>query len=249
MTQLDLQSRHTVGSYTIDVRRSSQAGAKPPIILIHGIGVSSRYFLPLADVLNDDFAVHALDMPGYGKTPSLENPLAPAELADVVALYIAEAAISPAVIVGQSMGCQVASHIAAKYPGLCQKVVLIGPTVNNNERTLLMQSVRLGQDTFREPLSLNGIILKEYLRMGVGSYLKTARMMIDDHIENNLPRSSVPIMILRGGRDPIAPQKWINYLASTVSGSQTATIPGAPHNVHFTHPQEVVAACRDFLRS
>ena len=45
------------------------AGAGAPVVLVHGLGVSSTYFGPLARVLARRMHVVAPDLPGWGRSP------------------------------------------------------------------------------------------------------------------------------------------------------------------------------------
>lgn len=238
--------RHEIGNYFVDVRRSPAKGEA--IVLIHGIGVSGNYFMPFAKLLAGRYDVHVLDMPGYGKTPNPPHPLAPFEQADVAAEYIQKMKLAPAIIVGQSMGCQTAAQLARRHPRLCKKLLLIGPTVNKWERTLPRQAFRLLIDTFREPLKMNLVILHDYLHMGLAAYLVTSRFMIADHIEVSLKHIRVPVCIVRGGHDGIAPAKWTQYLAKIAEQGEAYHVPGAAHNVQFSKPKELLKACEAFLK-
>ena len=42
--------------------------AAGPFVLVHGVGVSGRYMLPVARVLARDHSVYVPDLPGYGKS-------------------------------------------------------------------------------------------------------------------------------------------------------------------------------------
>lgn len=239
------KKRHRVGSYFVDVRRSSTKGKA--ILLIHGIGVSGNYFMPFAKVLSSKYDVHVLDMPGYGNVPKPSHPLAPYEQADIVADYIKIAGLRSAVIVGQSMGCQTATQLAARHPTVCERLILIGPTVNKWQRKLFMQAFRLFCDGFVEPVKMNLIILHDYFHMGFPAYLATSRYMMRDHIEDTLKGVNVPVCIVRGERDGIAPQKWVEYLKDVAHEAEVHTIEKAPHNVQYTKPKELFAVCENFL--
>src|SRR5690242_17673940 len=68
LTRLDPLERRTrlggVETY------SRTLGIGPDVVLIHGVGVSSRYWVPaqLALAATGHFRVHALDLPGFGKS-------------------------------------------------------------------------------------------------------------------------------------------------------------------------------------
>lgn len=240
--------RMKAGMYSVDVRQFLGDSTHRDIVMIHGIGVSGDYFLPFAPLLAPHFNVHVIDFPGYGKTPRPDHPLSPAELADVAAKYVDTNNISSALIVGQSMGCQTAAHLAVHRPDLCSKLLLVGPTVNKNERNRAFQALRLAQDTLREPWGMNMLIFRDYLRMGVMRYLKTARMMVTDHLEETLKEAKQPVLIVRGSKDPIVPREWTEWLATRQSNIHTVEVAGAPHNVQYARPKELLATCEAFLK-
>lgn len=81
------------------------AGTGPvDVVLVHGIGVSGRYFTPLARVLSGSARVCVLDLPGFGGSPRPAAPLSIREHAEVVAGVIAAAGLRRPVLVGHSMG-------------------------------------------------------------------------------------------------------------------------------------------------
>src|SRR4051812_29858976 len=41
---------------------------RPPVVLVHGLVISSRYMVPLARALAPDFPVYAPDLPGFGES-------------------------------------------------------------------------------------------------------------------------------------------------------------------------------------
>ena len=239
--------RVRVGNEYIDVRQGVSSASNDHMVFIHGIGVSGQYFVPLAEKYAGSFNVHVIDMPGYGATPKPKTPLTLAQMADVIAGYLNTQGIEQATLVGQSMGCQTAVHFATRHPRLCQKIILIAPTVNKQERNIYMQAIRLFQDTFFETLRANAIIFKDYLRMGFLRYLITTRYMVDDRIEIGIRQLQTKVLIIRGSNDPIVPNDWIEYLAVNTKDATTVQIPRAGHLVHFTKPDAVLDASRSFL--
>ena len=61
-----------------------RAGSGPLLVLVHGYGVSSLYFVRALRALSADFACRAPDLPGYGRSVKPRNALSVVELADVV---------------------------------------------------------------------------------------------------------------------------------------------------------------------
>lgn len=236
-----------VGKYAIDIRQSQSQRPAPVMLLIHGIGVSGTYFVPFAAECAPYYDVRIIDMPGYGQTPKPDHVLSPQEMADIAAAYLREGGVSRAIVVGQSMGCQTAAQLATHYPDLCAKLILIGPTVNIKERSVFIQALRLLQDTFMESPQANVLVARDYAHMGILRYLKTARHMMLDHIEEYLPTIKAPVLITRGANDKISPYEWILKLSESTPGSSLGEIPGAAHVAQFTKPKELFAQCQKFL--
>ncbi|MCD1145620.1 alpha/beta hydrolase [Kocuria sp. LUK] len=238
--------RLVVDGRAVEVRGTFDRG-RPAVVLVHGIGVSGEYFLPLAAALAADRDVYALDLPGYGTAPGPRRPLSVPELARVLAGTVRALELRAPVLVGHSMGCQVVVDAVAGDPGLCAGWVLLGPTVDASARGPLRQAWRLLRDTLREPPATNRVILRNYLRMGPVRYLRTVRTMLADRIEADLPRCAAPGLVVRGARDPIAPRRWAEQLARLAPRAGCLEIPAAAHAVQHTRPQELAAACAPFL--
>lgn len=238
--------RLDVGGHAVDVR-GTFAPQRPPIVLVHGIGMSGEYFLPYADLLAATHDVYALDLPGYGSAPTPARALTVPELGAVLAGTVRALGLDAPVLVGQSMGCQIVADAIAAHPGLCAGYLLIGPTVDPAARSLTAQGLRLARDTLRERPGTNVVVLRNYLRMGPLRYLRTARHMLADRLEEAIVRCPVPGLVVRGARDPIAPAAWVRRLADLAPDARVLEIPGGPHNVHHHRPHEFAAAAGPFL--
>lgn len=238
--------RLQIGEHVVDVR-GTYTPQRPPILLVHGLGMSGEYFLPFADALAATHDVYALDLPGYGRTPGPDRALNIAELGEVVADVATALALDAPVVVGHSMGCQIAAETVAKNPGLYAGYVLIGPTVDPAARSLLGQSTRLIRDTLREPLRNNALVFRSYLRMGPLRYLRTVQHMLAHRIEESLRDCTVAGLVVRGEKDPITSAEWARELVGTAPDARLVEIPDAPHALQINRAQELLAACAPFL--
>src|SRR5688572_10974991 len=87
-----------------------------PIVLVHGIGVSSRSVEPLLLALGQDRPVYAPDLPGFGLSDPPVTVLSVPELADALRQWMLDHGIAPAALVASSSGCQVAIDLASRHP-------------------------------------------------------------------------------------------------------------------------------------
>jgi len=235
-----------VGPYTVHLR-TLLSHKRTTIILVHGLGVSSDYYVKFAQHLAPFYNVIMIDLPGYGKTPKPEKPLTIPQLAEILNTYITISQLTDVVAVGQSMGCQIVAHAARLSPDLFKKIVLLSPTTNNKERSVLIQSFRLFQDTFHEPLQINLIVFKNYLRMGIRRFIITSKFMVLHRIEHALTHVSIPVLLVGGSRDKIVPKRWLKHLVALTPNARAVEMPTAPHLLQYTHPEELTAITKGFI--
>lgn len=217
------------------VRSTGTAGQ--PVVLVHGIGVSARYFQPLAEELSRDHAVYAIELPGFGASPGPGRALSVPELGRIVLAVLRKLELTGVVLVGHSMGCQVATETAARAPEVVHKLVLLGPTTNDQERSVLKQALRLAQDTLRESPVVNMMVFTDYIRSFV-PYLRTLPGMVRHRLEEAIAEVSVPVVLMRGGRDPIVPVDWLQRLAAANGRAVIREVDGAPHVLMYHRPVE-----------
>lgn len=241
-TEAHLQ-RVRVQEYDVDVRTYGSGDA--PVVLIHGIGASGRYFSRLVEELARTSTVHTLEMPGFGSAPKPGRSLDMADFAAVNCAALRAAGIGPAQWVGHSMGCQVVTEMALRAPDLVTSVVLLGPTINRGERHAVLQGLRLAQDCLREPPAINWILLTDYLRAGPRWYLRTMPKMVRHRLEERIGRVQAPVTLVRGARDPIVPSRWLQELAAARPGAATVELSGQPHVCMFTEPARTAEVLRD----
>jgi pimeloyl-ACP methyl ester carboxylesterase len=214
----------------------------PDVVLVHGIGVSSRYFAPLERELSRDAHVVAPDLPGFGRSRLPDEPaLSVGEHADVLAALVEELALDRPVVVGHSMGAQFVTELAVRRPELVGGIVLLGPVTDPAARSVLRQGLRLATDSPREPARGAVLQAREWLRTGVRWYLQTARRMVEYRIDERLPLVTGPVAVVRGGRDPVAPSAFVGRLAASARDGTVTEVPGAAHLVHWSRPDAVRA--------
>ena len=218
-----------------------------PVVLVHGLSVSSGYMVPTAVHLAPFYRVYAPDLPGYGKSNKPSHILTVPELSDALKAWMQTQGLQRAILVGNSLGCQTIVDFALRYPESITHAVLIGPTMDPKARSIHQEAWRLLLDMLREPLSLVPVIAREYTAAGLRRTIRTLRYAFQDRMEEHLPSVEIPTLVVRGSRDPIVPQRWAEEVAKLMPRSQLVVIPGAAHAVNFNSPRKLVDVIRDFL--
>jgi pimeloyl-ACP methyl ester carboxylesterase len=113
---------------TLNVRRLGASG--PPVVLLHGMCGSHRYWGADFDRLAERCRLIVPDLLGFGESPKPPSGYTPGDHADAVAACLREAGIDqPAIVVGHSMGTLVALALLHRHPELVDSVIAISPPV------------------------------------------------------------------------------------------------------------------------
>ncbi|HEX8494317.1 MAG TPA: alpha/beta hydrolase [Pyrinomonadaceae bacterium] len=217
----------------------------PAIVLVHGLGVSSRYMMPTAERLSTHARVYAPDLPGFGLSDKPRRTLSIRELADALSAWMTANNLKRVVLLGNSLGSQIIVDFAVRYPERVERAVLVALPVDRQARGLLRQFARLLLDASREPLSLLPIVISDYLRAGIARGIRTALYALADRIEEKLPLMRALTLVVRGERDPIVPQRWAEDATALLPRARLVVIPSVAHAVNYSAPDELA---REVLR-
>ena len=197
-----------------------------PIVLLHGIGMGRSVYLDL--VSNLEGRIIGLDLPGFGEAPEPKRTLTMERHADLVAAFLRSKGITDAVVIGHSMGSQIAAEVAVRHPEVVSGLILAGPTVNSASRSIRAQAGYLLWDLLHERPVVLWRGAREYLRGGP-NLLRKMRATIAHRPEQVYPRVRVPVLVLRGQRDPLAPMTWCREIVDAVPDARFEEIPDHGH--------------------
>lgn len=221
-------------------------GTAPTFVLVPGLGLSGRYMMPTAELLAPVGKVWVPDLPGFGAsgkpTPCLDIP----ELADSLAAWMAANRIARPVMIGNSLGAQVIVDFATRYPERLDRAVLVSLTIDPEARQVSSQVWRLLVDALHEPAEMYWIAVTDYLRAGLRRVLQTLRHALADPVARKLPQLACPMLVIRGGRDPIVPQRWAERTVRLIGDGELVIFPRAAHAVNFNSPEALNAEVRRF---
>ena len=104
------------------------SGTGDPLLLIHGMGSASTAWKTIRPLLNSDFTVITVDLPGHGQTPFLPGrPMDPHSLALNVFDEMSAQGIERFHLSGNSLGGWVSLEMASTYPDRILSLTGIAP--------------------------------------------------------------------------------------------------------------------------
>ena len=220
---------------------------KTPMVLVHGLGLSHRYMMPVAKCLARDFRVYAPDLPGFGLSEHPPQVLDVSGLADGLLAWMDSVELERAALLGNSFGCQIIADFAAKYPERTFATVLQGPTTPPGERSWFWQFIRWRQNSPYNPPEMDPCTWPEYRMSGYLRVLRTFQYSIKDPVEEKLPKVAAPTLVVRGESDPICHKWWAEQVCSLVQDGRLELIPDVAHTLVFTAPKQLSRVSRSFL--
>lgn len=238
--------RTQASGLTFHARVARRPGG-PAVVLVHGIVVSSRYMIPVANELAGFASVWAPDLPGFGRSSKPRRVLDVPELADALAAWMEVSGLDRPAVLGNSFGCQVAVDLAIRQPGRVSRLVLVGPTVDRHARTAPRQIWRWAQSAFHERPSLPFVVARDALDSRPRRIWRTFRHSLRDMVEEELPRIDVPALVVRGARDPIVSQRWAEEVAALLPRGRLVVVPETGHALNYSAPRDLAALAREFL--
>lgn len=212
------------------------SGVRPSVVCVHGAGVSSRELLPFVAAAQGTRETWAVDLPGFGGSAGPARPSL-TELATALAEWIDAHELSPAHLLGCSFGCQVVLELAMRFPHQVRSSVLVGPTIDTTARTVPRQLARLVRNSFHEPPAMFPLTLLDYRDAGARRTMTAFAEAIRDRIDHKLPSLTVPAWVVRGDRDALAPQAWVEEVTRLLPRGRLVVWPRSAHMVPYKFPE------------
>jgi pimeloyl-ACP methyl ester carboxylesterase len=97
----------------------------PPLVLVHGCGLDHSSLTNQAVFFSRSHRVISVDLRGHGESDAPLQDYTMAAFADDLAWLCTELALVKPLVVGHSMGGNVALEFAARYPGLLSSIFMI----------------------------------------------------------------------------------------------------------------------------
>jgi len=226
---------------------SRVGGAGPPVVLVHGYGVSGRYLLPLARVIAARCAAYVPDLPGRGRRGRPAVAAGIGDLADRLGDWLDVVGLSSPALVANSMGCQVVTELAVRQPHRVGPLVLIAPTVEPARRAARHQVIRALRDSTQEPAGLVTLAVRDTARRGVAGLHAMARSALTDRIEERLPHIHQRTVVVHGGNDRFISRRWSEEVTALLPHGSLLVVPDATHAVPYTHPQLVAGVVEELI--
>ncbi len=247
-------------------------GDGPPLVLLHGWAMHSGIWGALVPRLATRFRVHAVDLPGHGRSASMTSFTLDGTVAAVGAAL--EPGEGPLTVVGWSLGGQVAMRWALAEPARVGRLALVATSprfVSGDDWPHAMTAetlARFGDElgvawklTVQRFLALQmqgserGRAVLAELRHGIyargepspAALAGALDVLATTDLRADIAAVEQPAIVVSGGRDTLTPPGAGQWLALHLPNARFALIPGAAHAPFLSHAEALDAALQGFL--
>lgn len=241
-----------------DTIHAAEGGAGPPLLLLHGLAGSSRWWGHNLDGLAKHFRVYAPDMLGFGLSRSREF-FDLHRAADELVRWMTQIGLHRAHVVGHSMGGFVAIDLAARYPEFVDRLVLVSAAVNvvdakpqpnlrQFKPSMCQFKPNISQLTSRlRGLGTLPLLLSDLGRCSPRTILAATQALMRTKVQERLQCIKAPTMVLWGDQDAMVPIAQGYALAQQLPCEEMVTIEDAGHHPMWDQPEIFNTELTNFL--
>lgn len=223
-------------------------GNGPPLILLHGLAGSNRWWAHNMEEFSHHFRVYALDLPGYGGMRRHAREFAVETAANWLLRAVDHLEPGRRVsLMGHSTGGLICAMLAAMEPGRVDRMVLAAPAIELRNRTIAANLIPLAHACLTSAPSFWPILLADSARAGPALLYRTAKQLFAIDGMRFLPAIETPSLLVWGEHDRLVPPSCAPALQSALVGSRVHIIPHAGHVVMWDAPAEFNRVALDFL--
>lgn len=227
--------------------RYEVAGSGDPVVLVHGLSGSTRWWARNVPDLARRHRVYLVNLPGFGTLPRPGRRFVLAEATSWLLAWMEAVGLSGAHLVGHSMGGYLCLKLAARRPDVARKLVLVDPAGIPSHRTMLGHLGPLLLTARHARPAFLPVLVRDALCAGPLTLLKTARDLLAEDVREDLHRVAAPTLLVWGDGDPLIPPSTGDVMRAEIPDSRLLIIDRAGHNPMFDRPEAFNAALLAFL--
>ncbi len=249
----------------VQVRTVRAGTGDTTVVMFHGYAESLMAFRPMFDQLAARTSVVAVDLPGFGLS---DKPRAPYDLPSYIrrmTAFVDRHVPGPIVLVGHSMGGEVAAAVALERPGQVVGLVLIASAGwgLSPATTALAQE---GADVMGWINSVVGELVvplhdpawlaepkerRRYDPLLDPAFREASAQVLKEFdfagLQTRFGDIRQPTLLIWGERDPTIPFAFGKAIDEAIECSRMMTIRRTLHRPHQTEPDTVAGAIKHFL--
>jgi len=218
-----------------------------PLILIHGLSASSRWWIRNIPAFAKHYQVYLLDLPGFGLMRRYHQRFVLDEVARGIVAWMEAVGISSAQLMGHSMGGYICLWIAAHYPERIKRLVLVSPAGIPHIRSVRGYTLPLLVAFRYFKPGFFSILISDALRAGPLTILRAAQDLLTHDIRDCLTDVTAPTLLVWGEHDSLVPPLFGDILRQEIKHADLLILKKAGHVSMFDQSEQFNRAALRFL--
>lgn len=218
-----------------------------PVILVHGLAGSTRWWAKTIPALAREYRVYMVDLPGFGSMRHFPGGFVLEDAASWLVAWMQALGLQRAHLVGHSMGGYISLKVAAHHPEAVNCLVLVDPAGVPSGRPVHGHILPLmSQSIFSGPRLLP-IMLRDALRAGPRTIWRASTDLLSRDVREDLHVVHAPTLLIWGEKDPLVPVFLGHVLRREIHGSRLYIVKGARHVPMLEKPRQFNRALLAFF--
>jgi len=239
-----------------------RSGSGPDLLLLHSLLAERSSFDPVLPALSRRFRLTVPDLPGYGGSAPLPEPVRIEDYADWVAELIGTLRLPQSTtVLGNGFGGFVATALALRHGALFGKLIVAGALAGfpaPAKEPLRALAARVAAEGMQGALDIairrmfpedyiaaySGVVTerKEALLKSAepGAFRRAALALVELDHAPALKSIKNPTLVLCGARDQTTPPEFARQLAAGIAGARYGEIPECGHCPQVQKPDALV---------
>lgn len=249
------------------IRYLKAGSAKRNLVLVHGLGASAERWDLVMPAFAKNFTVYVPDLIGFGLSDKPNADYTTDFFAKFISSFLAEIGIKKTIMVGSSLGGQIAAEYASANQSVVEKLILVSPAGAMKQSTpaldaYVMAALYPDPDTAKNAFSLMTGNNKEISQTTVDGFVQ--RMLLPNakyafmstvlglknapEISTKLEILEVPTLVIWGELDPVIPIKYAEYFVQKIRDCRFYQMENCGHTPYVEDPKEFAKIVLGFLK-
>jgi pimeloyl-ACP methyl ester carboxylesterase len=208
-------------------------GAGEPVVLVHGLSGSTRWWARNVAALAKHSRVYLVDLPGFGAAHHGGIHFAVSEMSGWLRSWIEAVGIESASIIGHSMGGYISLELAARWPDAIRRLVLAAPAGVPYRSSVLGYTMPLLTAIRHLDPRFVPILLYDALRAGPTKLLHTTTELLGYDVREHARAVRAATLLICGAHDTLVPLSSGSVLAQLIPDAELLILRPAGHVVMF----------------
>ena len=249
-----------------DIRYLESGSSQKTLVLVHGLGASAERWDKVIPLFAKHFRVIIPDLIGFGYS---DKPLADYTLdffSSFLEKFFAAAHIQNPILIGSSLGGQIAAEYTAEHPQNIEKLILVSPSGVMKKSTpaldaYIMAALYPNEQNAKNAFELmessgkhiddeivNGFVERMKLPNAKLAFMSTLLGLKNAKVITTKLQSMItPTLIIWGSDDPVIPIQHADEFVASIKDCRFLRMDNCGHTPYVQDPDTFASCVLDFL--